>query len=672
MELREVVRGRQTKSPYVRVLTTEAKGGFRRRASGVLEATSEATQPRGAMARLYGRVKSLLVGTPLSTAQLAHERLSKVKALAVFSSDALSSSAYATEEILIVLVAAGAVALGYSIPIALAIVALLAIVVLSYRQTIPAYPNGGGAYVVAKQNLGEVPGMVAAASLLVGYILTVSVSVAAGVAAISSAVPELDPYRVPLGVGAIALVTLLNLRGITESATIFAFPTYVFIVLGLSLVVVGAIRVATGSAEAVIQQEQVVAVEGLSVFLILRAFTQGSGALTGVEATANGVPSFKPPEARNAASTLLWMAVILATLFFGFTLLAYQYEIHPSHSQTVVSQLGREIFGVNVVYYLWQAATAMILLLAANTSYAGFPALASVLAKDSYMPRQFAFRGDRLAFSNGIIVLAVASIIFLVAFDADVNRLIPLYALGVFVSFTLSQGGMILHWRGHHVRGWRRSLAINTVGATTTLVVVAIIVLTKFVAGAWMSVLIGALLVLFFRAVNRHYYEVDRDLRLPTLDTPLPVISRPQTVLVPVRNLDRASVRALAYARSISNDVTALHVTDDLQEVEKLRDQWDRWSGNVPLVIIESPYRSFIQPLLSYIDSIDDNDPETLITVVLPEFVPNHWWQTPLHNQEAFQLKAALLFRRNTVVIDVPQHLGDFAEVRESGVGSRE
>ena len=659
MELREVVRGQRTKSNFVRVMTTEARGGFRRRASGVLEATPEATKPRSALGRLYGRVKSLLVGAPLSSAQLAHERLSKLKALAVFSSDALSSSAYATEEILIVLVAAGTGALGYSIPIALAIVALLAVVVLSYRQTIPAYPNGGGAYVVAKENLGETPGMVAAASLLVGYILTVSVSIAAGVAAIISVAPELDPYRVPIGVGAIVLVTLLNLRGITESATIFAFPTYGFILLGLALVAVGALRVLTGTAEPVIHREELVATQGLGIFLLLRAFTSGCGALTGVEATANGVPSFKPPEAKNAAITLMWMAAILAVLFFGFTLLAHQYEIRPSHTQTVVSQLGREVFGQNIVYYLWQAATALILLLAANTSYAGFPALASVLAKDGYMPRQFAFRGGRLAFSNGIIVLAVTSVLFLVAFNANVNRLIPLYALGVFVSFTLSQGGMIVHWRRHRELGWQRSLAINTIGATTTLVVVVIILLTKFIAGAWMSVLIGALLVLFFQRVSRHYRDVDRNLELPDLDAPLPVVSRPQTVLVPVRSLNRAVVRALAYARSISNDVTALHITDDLDDAERLREQWDRWGAGVPLVIIESPYRSFIQPLLSYIDSIDDHDPETLVTVVLPEFVPNHWWQTPLHNQEAFRLKAALLFRRNTVVIDVPHHLSE-------------
>jgi amino acid transporter len=659
LELREVVRGQQTKSQFVRIMTTVPRDGFRRRASGVLQVTDEAMEPRSAAGQAYGKVKRLLVGTPLSTARLAHERLSKVKALAVFSSDALSSSAYATEEILIILALAGTGHLGLSIPIGLAIVALLAIVVTSYQQTIRAYPNGGGAFTVAKENLGELPGLAAGGALLVDYILTVSVSVAAGIAAIVSAVPELAHLSVEMGVAAIIIVTVLNLRGVTESATIFAFPTYAFIALGLALIVVGGVRVLLGAAEPVRYEEPLLAAQGLSLFLILKSFSSGCAALSGVEAVSNGVQSFKPPEWKNASATLIWMAVILGTMFFGITLLAHQYGLHEAHGETIVSQLGREVFGHNAVYYGWQAATTLILLLAANTSFAGFPALASLLAKDSYMPRQFSFRGDRLAYSNGIIVLSLASIIILIAFGASVTRLIPLYAVGVFTSFTLSQAGMLGHWRQHHGHGWRRSLVINGTGAVATAVVSAIIIFTKFRGGAWISILMGCLLVLFFRAVSKHYRRVDRLLALADLDTPVTATSRPQTLLVPVRTLNRPAVRALRYARSVSEHVTALHVTDDLHEAEQFREMWDRWAGGVPLVIIESPYRSFTQPLLSYIDSIDDHDPQTMVTVVLPEFVPEHWWQAPLHNQDALRLKAALLGRKDTVVIDVPQHIDE-------------
>jgi amino acid transporter len=658
MELREVLRGQRTKSPYVRVMTTQTKGGFRRRASGVLEAMPEASQPRGGFGALYGRFKSLLVGVPLSSARLAHERLSKKKALAVFSSDALSSSAYATEEILVILAFAGSAYLGLSIPIALAITLLMAIVVSSYRQTIRAYPGGGGAYIVARENLGVMPGLAAAGALLVDYTLTVSVSVAAGTAAIIAALPEVGFLRIEIAVAAIVIITVLNLRGISESATIFAFPTYAFVFLGLALIAVGVIRVATGNAEPVVYEEALVATQGLTLFLVLRAFSSGSAALSGIEAISNGVPSFKPPEAKNAAQTLVAMGVILATLFVGITLLSRYYGLHPVEGKTIVSQLGEVVFGKNALFYVWQAATALILLLAANTSFSAFPSLASLLAKDSYMPRQFTFRGDRLAFSNGIIVLGLASAVIMVIFGASVTRLIPLYAVGVFASFTLSQLGMVIFWRRNRTSGWRRGVLISGFGAVATCIVTSIIVVTKFLVGAWMSILMGVLLVFFFRAIKKHYETVDSNLELPSLDMPLPVVSRAQTVLVPVRSLNRASVRAIAYARSISDDVTALHVTDDLQEAERMREQWERWAGEVPLVIIESPYRSFIQPVLSYIDTIDDKDPESLITVVLPEFVPNHWWQTPLHNQEALRLKAALLFRRNTVVIDVPQHLG--------------
>ncbi len=658
-ELREVVHGQQSKSSYVRVMTTTPRAGFRRRAGGVLEATSEATRPRGRGGRWFGGFKRVAVGTPLSTARLAHERLSKVKALAVFSSDALSSSAYATEEILIILAAAGTAYLGLSLPIGLAIVLLLAIVVTSYQQTIRAYPNGGGAYTVARENLGELPGLAAGGALLVDYILTVSVSVAAGVAAITSAIPAVAPLRVEIGVVAIVVVTLLNLRGVTESATVFAFPTYAFIFMGLSLIVIGGIRVITGSADSVEYEEGLVATQGLTAFLVLKAFSSGCAALSGVEAVSNGVQSFKPPEWKNASVTLIWMGLVLGTMFTGITLLARQYGLREVEGETIVSQLGREVFGHNPLYYLWQTTTTLILLLAANTSFAGFPSLASLLARDGFMPRQFSFRGDRLAFSNGIIVLSVASAIILVVFGADVTRLIPLYAVGVFASFTLSQGGMVAHWRRRHGSGWKRGIAINGTGAIATAVVTVIVVFTKFGGGAWISILMGMLLVLLFRACSRHYRRVDGLLELPEDDVPAALVTRPATLLVPVRALNRPAVRALSYARSISDNVTALHVTDDLATASALRARWERWGGGVQLVIIESPYRSFTQPLLSYIDRVEDRDPATLVTVVLPEFVPEHWWQSLLHNQDALRLKAALLGRKDTVVIDVPHHLTD-------------
>jgi amino acid transporter len=654
----EVKHGAHARSGYVRIITNQSQGGFRRRGRDVIEALPEATAPRGGLGRFFARIKAALVGTPLSTARLAHERLSNVKALAVFSSDAISSSAYAPGEILIILALAGSGHLGLAVPVGLAILLLLAVVTLSYRQTIRAYPNGGGAYIVAHENLGELPGQVAAGALLVDYILTVSVSVAAGIAAVIAAAPGLAHLRVEMGVVAIILVMLINLRGVRESGTIFAIPTYAFIAIGLALIAVGAVKVATGHMERVVYDQPLVATQGLGLFLILRAFSSGCAALTGVEAISNGVPAFKPPESRNAMTTLLWMSGILGTLFFGMLLLANRYGLHEVENATIVSQLGQHVFGKNVVFYLWQASTAMILMLAANTSFADFPRLSSLLARDGYMPRQFAFRGDRLAFSNGIIALGIAATLILIGFGGEVTRLIPLYAIGVFVSFTLSQGGMVIHWRrNHQEQGWRRSMIINGAGATASAVVAVIIIITKLTGGAWMSIVIGAMLVLLFRAIHQHYSRVDAGLALSDLSAPLPANITTQVVLVPLRSLNRASVKALAYARSIADNVTALHVTDDLEASRALREQWERWAGEIPLLVIESPYRSFTQPILSYIDSLEDRDPSTVITVVLPEFVPQHWWQSLLHGQDALRLKAALLFRPDTVVIDVPQHL---------------
>lgn len=665
----EVDRARGARPSYIKVMTMQSidrrpagvplaadRGGFVQGEGGVLQAGNLAAEPQGGLPALYGRFKRLVVGQKIASSESDHQRLSKVKALAVFSSDALSSSAYATEEILIVLAATGAANLSISLPIAFAILALLAIVAVSYRQTIHAYPNGGGAYIVSRENLGEGPGLVAAAALLVDYILTVSVSVAAGIAAITSALPDLGTHRVLLGVIAIAIVTTLNLRGVRESGTIFAIPTYAFIFGALVLLITGVVRILTGHTPQAPAEETIAVSQGLGIFLILRAFSSGCAALTGVEAISNGVPAFKKPEPRNASITLVWMAVVLGTLFMGITLLAHQLELQPSEHETIVSQLGRSVFGENPIYYAWQAATALILLLAANTAFADFPRLASLLARDNYMPHQFSFRGDRLAFSNGIMALGLASAAILAGFKGEVTRLIPLYAVGVFVSFTLSQAGMVRHWLRYPEAGWRRSIVINGLGAVATMVVAVIIVLTKFTHGAWMTMLIGTILFLMFRAIRRHYDAVAESLRLHDDELPARPENVYQAVLVPVRDLNRASLRALNYARSISRNVTALHVTDDPNSAQLLREDWERYAAGVSLVIIESPYRSFTQPILSYLDAIDDANPNTLVTVVLPEFVPRHWWQTLLHGQDALRLKGALLFREGTVVTDVPSH----------------
>jgi len=662
VELHEVHRGTKPGTRYYR-LTPVREQKLRRVAPDYLQATAAALRPADLPGRIWQSIKRLLVGTPLATSQLAHERLSKLKALAVFSSDALSSTAYATEEILLILVLAGTGALGWSLPIAAAIAALLIIVATSYRQTVRAYPNGGGAYVVAKENLGTIPGLIAGGALTIDYILTVAVSTAAGVAAITSAASGLHSLRVELAVLVVALLVLGNLRGIRESGTIFAIPTYVFIVSFGAMIAVGLVRVISGNyGPPPSAGVEVTPLEGLSLFLILRAFSSGSAALTGIEAIANGVPSFKPPESKNAAITLGWMAAILASFFIGVTVLAHQFDVVPLPDQTVPSQVARVTFGTTPMYYIVQVATALILVLASNTSFNGLPALASVMARDRFLPRQFSFRGDRLAYSNGIIVLGAAAVGLLILYGADTHRLIPLYAVGVFVSFTLSQAGMVVHWWRLREPGWKRSMAINGVGATATAVVALIIAGTKFTHGAWIVILAIPLLVVLFHRIHGHYEGVRR---LLAVDTALPlalhgtVDHRQQQAIVPVDEINRAVVRTLAYARAISHNITAIHVTDDPEEAEHLRREWERQVPDIPIVIVESPYRSLVAPVLAYIDALDRRRPGSLITVVLPEFVPARFWQRWLHNQAAARLKKALAGRPNTVVIDVPYHLRD-------------
>jgi len=585
-------------------------------------------------------------------AQARHERLGKSTALAVFSSDAMSSVAYATEEILLVLVLAGAAAAHLANPIAVSIAGLLVIVAISYQQTIHAYPNGGGSYIVAHDNLGTGPGLVAAAALLVDYVLTVAVSVAAGVAAITSALPSLQDHKVVLGVVFVAAIALANIRGVRESGRIFAIPTYFFIVSFGVLLVGGFYRLLTGTLESVTEPPPV-AMEALTWFLVLRAFSSGCTAMTGTEAISNGIPAFRQPESRNAAITLAWMAGILATLFVGLTVLASVLHVLPSETETVVSQIARRVFGSGLIYYLIQAATALILVLAANTSFADFPRLSSLLARDRFVPRQFATLGERLVFSNGILVLAGFAALLLVLFRGETHALIPLYAVGVFISFTLSQGGMVRYWWRRRTPGWRHRLAINGTGAVVTGIVTVVIAATKFTHGAWIVVVVIPVLVATFLAMHRHYEEVAETLTLEGLEGP-PEFQH--TVLVLVGDVHRGVVRAVQYARTLAPTATvrAVYVETDPARTPKLEEKWGMWGLGVPLVVLTSPYRSLLRPLLDYIEHIQARGEDQMVTIVVPEFLPRHWWQHFLHNQTALLVKGALLFRKNTVVADVP------------------
>src|SRR5262245_22380405 len=537
---------------------------------------------------LFPQIKRFVVGKPIPSHLAHHERLSRVTGLAVLSSDALSSVAYATEEIVRVLVLAGAAALSASTPIAFVIAAILAVVVFSYRQTIHAYPSGGGASIVAKENLGETPALIAAASLLIDYVLTVAVSIASGVAAITSAFPEWHVNRVELTLGFVLILMIGNLRGIRESGRIFAVPTYFFIVSALTLIAIGAWRAMTGGIHPVVTTAPVASpAEPLTLFLLLTAFANGCTAMTGVEAVSNGVPAFRPPESKNAAGTMLMMATLAITMFVGITLLAHAYGVVPSEQETVLSQIARGVFGSRgVAYYAVQAATMLILVLAANTAYADFPRLASILARDRYVPRQFMNQGDRLAFSNGIVGLSAFAAILLVVFGGDTHALIPLYMIGVFVSFTLSQAGMVVRWKRMGGRGWKSSAAINLVGAIVTGIVLLVVATTKAHEGAWIIILLIPINVLFFRATRKHYDMVASQLSLKDWR---PQQVRSNTVIVPISGIQRAVVEALDYAKTLSHDVRAVYVNIDPGETERLKAQWAEWGEGVPLVVLDSP-----------------------------------------------------------------------------------
>ena len=662
-------------------------------------------------------IKRLLVGRALRTEQAIHERLTKKTALAVFSSDALSSTAYATEEILLVLAAAAAATASgsfhYVVPVSIGIAVLLGIVATSYRQTIHAYPSGGGAYIVAKENLGITPGLIAGASLLVDYVLTVSVSIAAGVAAITSAVQGtryagLSEHKVILCLIFIAFIAIANLRGVRESGALFATPTYVFVVSFLFMIVFGLFHYFIyGGAAPVPSAEELKIAEGyklqpMTVFLLLAAFSNGCAALTGIEAISNGVQAFKKPEAHNAATTLIWMAILLTTMFLGTSVMAYLYHVHPKESETVISQFARIMFTgpFGWFYYVVQAATAAILVLAANTAFADFPRLSSLLARDRFLPRQFANRGDRLVFSNGIVILAIFSGVLVIAFGGDTSRLIPLYAVGVFLSFTLSQSGMVVHWlreraklreartaaanepppqisngplpdmaleneeihRSYFVTdevtapaNWKKSLAINAVGALATFVVLCVFIATKFIHGAWIVVVVIPLLVLLFKSIHKHYVMVARQLSTEGLEQLRPI---KHTVIVPISGIHRGVVSALQYARSIASDrVQAVYVDFEEEATASLKEKWERWGAGVQLVVLPSPYRELTRPLLRHIGRLSRENSDTIITVVLPEFIPAKWWQHILHNQSSLLLKGSLLFKKGVIVTSVPYHL---------------
>lgn len=604
----------------------------------------------------FRELKRLLVGNPLQTEMMLHERIPKWKALAVLSSDALSSVAYATEEVLIPLSLFATAAVAWSIPIAIMIAVLIAIVTISYRQTIDAYPSGGGAYTVAKENLGTNSGLVAAAALLIDYVLTVSVSVAAGIENIAAAFPALLPHKMAIDILIIIIIMIFNLRGVRESANVFALPTYLFIFSFIVLIGAGFWQMAMGQIPAAMPVVHAVYPE-IPLFLLLRAFSSGCTALTGIEAISNGIPIFQEPSQRNAKATMAWMAFILGALFLGVTILSHIYGVVPKEGETAVSLLAHAVFGNNVFYYVVQSSTTLILILAANTSYADFPRLCSLLAKDRFLPRQLAMLGDRLVFSNGIGGLSLAAIFLIILFQGETHLLIPLYAVGVFLSFTLSQSGMVVHHLRDREPHWRKSISFNALGAATTLVVLLVFGLTKFMHGAWMVVMLIPLMVLFFKQIRSHY-----DYAASKLVRPMGVALRPaqalkHTAIIPISGIHQGVIDALSYGLSISNDVRACYVELDPAVTESLKKDWQEIAPQVPLVILKSPYRSVITPVMKYVVRVEHEMDDDIVTVIIPEFVTTKWYHQILHNQTAILLNLALRARREVVVTSVRYHL---------------
>jgi amino acid transporter len=666
LERRERARGQRPGDTYVRIVRPFEEE-FEHGDEGQLIASEQTIDARSGTSRAFRNIRNFLFGRPISSEHEEHERLTKVKALAVFSSDNISSSAYATEEMMRILVLAGAGALALTMPITIAIVIVLAIVATSYRQTIRAYPQGASAYIVAGDNLGTLPGLTAGAALLIDYVLTVAVSVSAGVAAITSLVPALFDERVVIGVLIVVVLALGNLRGIRESGTIFMAPTYVYLAAMIGLIGWGLFRqfvagdlgtFAVPPAWPAEWQAAEGATTALALFIILRAFSSGAVALTGTEAISDGVPAFKPPEWRNARTTLTAAAILFGSLFLGVSWLSSAIGIvpDPNEEQTVLYLLGLHIAGDGAFLVVLQVATALILTLAANTSFADFPRLSSFLARDGFMPRQFGFRGDRLAFTTGILALSGLAATLIVVFEASVTALIPLYTVGVFVAFTLSQTGMVVRWRRRHEAGWRTGLVINGLGALTTAVIALIVASTKFLSGAWIVLLLAPMLIALMLGIRHHYRRVEAVLAPSPADRGGAPASAP-IVIVPIARLDRPALGAIAFARALSPAASAVHVTNDATDAQALREDWAALSNGMELVVVESPYRALMGPLLRYMDALQSQDPSRPIVVVLSEIVPRHWWENLLHNQSSLRLKLRLFGRRNTIVADVPYHL---------------
>ena len=649
-----LLRGQKPADRRVRVTRPESKY-FRYAAPGVVVARPTAIEPRTRLGRMGFAARRRLFGHPLQSEEEITQRLPKWKALPVFSSDVMSSVAYATEASLFTLLGVGTLAFGWLLPISLAIVGVLALVTLSYRQTIRAYPNGGGSYIVARANLGVLPGLIAAAALLTDYVLTVAVSVSSGVQALYSLFPPLLPVAVPLIVLFILLVMAVNLRGIRESGTIFAAPTYIFLGSALLMIGAGVLRTVLGHPPEVtgVIPAQVPA-ETFGVLLLMRAFADGCSAMTGTEAVANGVPAFKPPEWKNAQTTMLVMSVLLATMFLGTSFLAHVSGALPSASgESVLSQIGRSVYGPGPLWYLLQLSTMGILVLAAQTSFADFPRVASILAKDGFFPRQFSFRGERLAFNAGIVALALVSIVLVVAFRGRVEALIPLYAIGVFTAFTLSQAGMVRHWYKERGPGWRRSAFLNGLGATTTAIVVAIFAIAKFALGAWIILLVVPILVMLMLFVQRQYSRGILELAVdPDLVWGAPVHRR--RVVIPVFDVRWDVIQAVRFGRSMSDDITAVYVTDDVATGEQVRERFERQLPGIQFVIVESPYRNLVDPLIRYLEVAAERDSSSVTVVLLPERMTHHWWEHILFNQNIHRIRDALTGRPDILVADVP------------------
>ncbi|MGF6950478.1 amino acid transporter [Neobacillus sp. B4I6] len=606
---------------------------------------------------MISALKRFLIGRPLKSNELGEQKLNKTKALAILSSDALSSVAYGPEQILIVLVTVGAAAFWYSIPIAVGVLILLTALILSYRQIIFAYPHGGGAYVVSKNNLGVNPGLIAGGSLLVDYILTVAVSVSAGTDAITSAFPNLHKFNVEIAIVFVILITILNLRGVTESASILAYPVYLFVLALFILIGVGIYNILTGGVSPELHPPIGTPVTGISLFILLRAFASGSSALTGVEAISNAIPNFKDPAPNNASKTLMMMGALLAILFSGIIYLAYYYGITPRAEVTVVSQIAEETFGRNFMYFFIQGTTALILILAANTGYSAFPLLAVNLAKDKFIPRMFLVRGDRLGYSNGIIILAITSIILIIAFQAETEHLIPLYAVGVFIPFTLSQTGMIVKWIREKPQGWFPKLIINTIGAIISFIVTMMFFLTKFTQ-VW-SVLVFLPIILFvFYRIRKHYEAVGAQLSLTTCEPLMPIEGN--VLIVPVAGMTNVVANSINYAKSLSQDqIIAVYVSFERDDEKNFEEKWKKWQPDVRLVTLHSHYRSIINPLTKFVDTIEHKASESnyRVTVIIPQFITKKGWHNILHNQSSLLIRAYLLFRRNVIITTVPYHL---------------